>query len=201
MKLLYRILILLNLTTLVLLFLYIFIYPLYHSHPSIPQPSPDNDYFLRYHHPPASTIASPTDSILVNCSQLSPHTINPPPSSSTSSQSPVGLSWSLTENELLVEKIFLSHVQETQRRFQNHPGHEYQRTTAGSLEDYMLYLSQRSSCHLKPIFLTMARVSSELYWQLIENYFYTMSVSPAPVSLLSLAFILFPSSSLSLPSP
>ena len=37
--------------------------------------------------------------------------------------------------------------------------------------DYMKHLDV---CYNKPIFLTMATVGDDLYWQLIENFVYTM---------------------------
>jgi len=71
-----------------------------------------------------------------------------------------------------VERIYRSHVLQTQQAFRDHPFHKINMTI--SLEDYMAYLAQQNNCASKPIFLTMARVSSQLYWQLIENFFYTM---------------------------
>jgi hypothetical protein len=184
MRLVQQILVLLNFTALILLFIYIFIYPLY-SHSSTQPQSSYNDHFLRI---PVPETTPPG----VNCSKEISIQSEIPISSHSSQQIDQGKEeQSLTENELLVEKIFLEHLHQTQLRFLNHPGHKFnqqlqqqaqkrhgqnQQPTAASLEDYMHYLSQRDSCHLKPIFLTMARVSSELYWQLIENYFYTMSV-------------------------
>ena len=43
-----------------------------------------------------------------------------------------------------------------------------------SLEDTMLYISQHPACVKTPIFLTMATVGDDLYWQLIENFVYSM---------------------------
>ena len=43
-----------------------------------------------------------------------------------------------------------------------------------SLEDIMLYLQDKPQCKSKPIFTSMAQVGSDLYWQLIENFIYTM---------------------------
>lgn len=43
-----------------------------------------------------------------------------------------------------------------------------------SLEDTMLYMSQHPACLKTPIFLTMATVGDDLYWQLIENFVYSM---------------------------
>ena len=36
------------------------------------------------------------------------------------------------------------------------------------------YIKSQPQCHNKPVFLTMATVGDELYWQLIENFIYTM---------------------------
>lgn len=76
------------------------------------------------------------------------------------------------ENNEIVERNFNEQIKKTKERFKNHPSHSLSKDL--SLEDYMLFLAKRKECLLKPIFITMARVSSELYWQLIENYFYTM---------------------------
>lgn len=43
-----------------------------------------------------------------------------------------------------------------------------------SLESTMMYLHTLPMCADKPVFLTMATVGDDLYWQLIENYVYTM---------------------------
>ena len=43
-----------------------------------------------------------------------------------------------------------------------------------TLEDVMLYLQNQPQCKNKPIFTSMAQVGSDLYWQLIENFIYTM---------------------------
>ena len=43
-----------------------------------------------------------------------------------------------------------------------------------TLEDTLLYLQQQTTCRESPIFVTMAAVGSDIYWQLIENFMYTM---------------------------
>ena len=43
-----------------------------------------------------------------------------------------------------------------------------------SLEDVLVYLKERPQCSQSPVFLGMATVGEDLYWQLIENYFYTL---------------------------
>ena len=42
------------------------------------------------------------------------------------------------------------------------------------LEDVLLFMQQTSLCRNSPIFVTMASVGSDLYWQMIENFMYTM---------------------------
>jgi hypothetical protein len=162
MKLIYRILILLNLTALILIFIHTFLHP---------TPSTDihhsNDLPLIISTPNIVETGIPEPEVIIvnNCT-----------SCDCSKAFPVSkdhsYSLSLQEQEQIVEKNFLEHVKRIQRRFIDHPGHTLDKST--SLEDYMSFLAKRKECHLKPIFLTMARVSSELYWQLIENYFYTM---------------------------
>lgn len=58
--------------------------------------------------------------------------------------------------------------------FRNHIFHKIENKI--SIEEYMSILSKTPQCQNKPIFMTMAKVSSTLYWQLIENYFHTMYV-------------------------
>jgi len=60
------------------------------------------------------------------------------------------------------------------KAFHNHPYHKYSLTN--NLTDYMKYLSKNEECLNSPIFITMAQVQDDLYWQLIENYFYTMLI-------------------------
>jgi len=47
--------------------------------------------------------------------------------------------------------------------------------TGAQLTQFMVDVSQRKECANKPLFVSMARVQSSLYWQLIENYFHTMN--------------------------
>lgn len=47
-------------------------------------------------------------------------------------------------------------------------------TPALSLVDTMIQLFNHPSCKDLPVFLTMASVGDDLYWQLIENFVYTM---------------------------
>lgn len=44
-----------------------------------------------------------------------------------------------------------------------------------SLEETMIYLKSQPVCSKMPIFLTMATVGDDLYWQLIENFVYSMA--------------------------
>eukprot|EP00603_Paraphysomonas_imperforata_P006984 CAMPEP_0114436028 /NCGR_PEP_ID=MMETSP0103-20121206/13198_1 /TAXON_ID=37642 ORGANISM="Paraphysomonas imperforata, Strain PA2" /NCGR_SAMPLE_ID=MMETSP0103 /ASSEMBLY_ACC=CAM_ASM_000201 /LENGTH=643 /DNA_ID=CAMNT_0001606199 /DNA_START=165 /DNA_END=2092 /DNA_ORIENTATION=+ len=69
---------------------------------------------------------------------------------------------------------YLAYIQKSKTTFQNHLGHSLMKQADLSLDDYMLKLSKQPQCATKPIFMSMARVSSDLYWHLIENFFYTM---------------------------
>lgn len=79
------------------------------------------------------------------------------------------------------------------RAFQEHPYHRFialstkgNKNRASSkksnkrvekypdLVDYMVHLKNLPQCNHKPIFISMARVQSDLYWQLVENFFHTM---------------------------
>lgn len=53
-------------------------------------------------------------------------------------------------------------------------GHHLKTVPNMTLEYYMKAISEQTVCAVKPVFMTMARVSSDLYWQLIENFFHTM---------------------------
>jgi hypothetical protein len=57
--------------------------------------------------------------------------------------------------------------------FRNHPSHQVSNSSL-TLVQYMSYLAKLPQCQKKPIFVTMARVQDDLYWQLIENFFYSM---------------------------
>ena len=43
-----------------------------------------------------------------------------------------------------------------------------------SLEQVLVYLKAQSVCSHSPVFLAMASVGDELYWQLVQNYFYSL---------------------------
>jgi hypothetical protein len=64
---------------------------------------------------------------------------------------------------------------ETNRLLQNHLFLKNTSLTTGEipLDEIMIILSQQQECYNKPIFLTMATVGNDLYWQLIENFVYT----------------------------
>lgn len=63
-----------------------------------------------------------------------------------------------------------------QQVLSNHPVFRYNVTQATpyELEDVMVYMKDLPVCRDKPIFLSMATVGDDLYWQLIENFVYTM---------------------------
>jgi hypothetical protein len=68
-------------------------------------------------------------------------------------------------------------------------GHRYKQKSLNlTLEQYMKALSEQPQCTAKPIFMTMARVSSDLYWQLIENFFHTMYYFGNVVSVVRVQF-------------
>lgn len=68
-----------------------------------------------------------------------------------------------------------------QEKLRNSPYHAYMQSyndkdkPGPSLEDVLVYLHEHPACRDKPIFSTMANVGSDLYWQLIENFVYTMA--------------------------
>lgn len=68
--------------------------------------------------------------------------------------------------------------EEIQERLKELPFHTFLKSEVESipptLEDVLVFLHNRKDCRDKPIFTTMANVGSLLYWQLIENFIYTM---------------------------
>jgi hypothetical protein len=46
--------------------------------------------------------------------------------------------------------------------------------TTSSLLQYMKHTSRQPQCTNKPLFIAIAQVQSDLYWQLIENFMYSM---------------------------
>ena len=54
------------------------------------------------------------------------------------------------------------------------PIHEDNRIEKATLAEAMMFIDSQPVCANLPIFLTMATVGDDLYWQLIENFVYTM---------------------------
>jgi hypothetical protein len=65
------------------------------------------------------------------------------------------------------------YLQESVKSFKGHLLHSLKKKST-DIVAMIAKLSQQQKCIGKPIFLSMGRVSSPLYWQLIENFFYTM---------------------------
>ena len=57
---------------------------------------------------------------------------------------------------------------------QKHPIFTASQNLLGRLGELMYYLSTSPSCSGTPIFLTMATIGDDLYWQLVENFVYTL---------------------------
>jgi len=66
---------------------------------------------------------------------------------------------------------------ETQRRLRRHPLYSSNLTSdeALSLEDVMELIKWSPACTMKPVFITLATAKTDLYWQLIENFVYTLA--------------------------
>jgi Nucleotide-diphospho-sugar transferase len=56
----------------------------------------------------------------------------------------------------------------------NHPLRQTNALGQTTLEAAMATIHQSASCQSKPIFMSMASVGSDIYWQMIENFIYTM---------------------------
>ena len=59
--------------------------------------------------------------------------------------------------------------------FREHLAHSFTNSIRTDLLLYMQALANHASCQEKPLFVTMAQVRSDLYWQLIENFFHSMA--------------------------
>lgn len=55
-----------------------------------------------------------------------------------------------------------------------HPIFDSSASQLHDLDEMMTFLSASPSCSQTPIFLTMATIGNELYWQLVENFVYTL---------------------------
>jgi hypothetical protein len=71
------------------------------------------------------------------------------------------------------DSSYQNYISKATNTYKSLAGHRYKHQNI-TLEQYMQALSQQPECAAKPVFMTMARVSSDLYWQLIENFFHTM---------------------------
>lgn len=63
---------------------------------------------------------------------------------------------------------------EANKALQKHPIFTASQQQLGRLDQLMYYLSSSPSCIGTPIFLTMATIGDDLYWQLVENFVYTL---------------------------
>jgi hypothetical protein len=69
----------------------------------------------------------------------------------------------------------VSFVEVTRDAFLKHPLHSYSHISQGDdLIPYLSKLANSKACENKPVFMSMARVQSHLYWQLIEGFFHSM---------------------------
>lgn len=91
--------------------------------------------------------------------------------SSTNSNSQQQL---ISQSIVPVENLkIVSFVDAVKRAFFKHPLHSAKREGI-PLVEYLTYLSGQAECSNKPIVVSMARVQSPLYWQLIEGFFHSM---------------------------
>lgn len=66
------------------------------------------------------------------------------------------------------------YLAEANKVLQEHPIFTASQQQLGKLDELMYYLSSSDSCIGTPIFLTMATIGDDLYWQLVENFVYTL---------------------------
>ena len=76
-----------------------------------------------------------------------------------------------------VSTIIPKALTDARQLLDNHPFHRLPLNNSADkmlLEDAMFYLSSQPQCKNVPIFTSMAQIGSDLYWQLIQNFVYTM---------------------------
>ena len=107
------------------------------------------------------------------------------PAAAAAAAAPVAtrvLNYSLVPSSNTVSREFESHddtsyhnyIAKAAATYKALHGHHLKTQKGITLEHYMKAISEQPACAVKPVFMTMARVSSDLYWQLIENFFHTM---------------------------
>jgi hypothetical protein len=72
---------------------------------------------------------------------------------------------------------YINEILSYSEKFKLHPLHQPKGKDIISkpLHTVMEYIYQHESCRNKPLFSTMANVISDLYWQMIENFMYTLA--------------------------
>jgi hypothetical protein len=76
-----------------------------------------------------------------------------------------------------VSTIIPAALSDARKVLDNHPFHRLPQNNSVDkmlLEDALFYLSSQPQCKRIPIFTSMAQIGSDLYWQLIQNFVYTM---------------------------
>lgn len=70
----------------------------------------------------------------------------------------------------------ISSVEDFEKELKMHPLRQLtpEQLQSFQMEDYFEYLKKQPQCQKIPIFISMGNVFSELYWQMIENFVYTM---------------------------
>ena len=58
----------------------------------------------------------------------------------------------------------------TLRALKEHPIHDFPAHSNVSIQDLLFHMSRQKQCEQTPIIITMAKVGSPIYWQLVENF-------------------------------
>ena len=77
-------------------------------------------------------------------------------------------------SQLLANITALNAVVEAEYILSLHPLRRIRHLDTKSLDEILFFIRSTQTCRDKPVFLSMAAVGSSLYWQLIENFVYTM---------------------------
>lgn len=97
--------------------------------------------------------------------------------SETSSKSDFDLNTPLVFYHSNLSTIIPAALSDARKVLDNHPFHRLPLNNSADkmlLQDALFYLSSQPQCKRIPIFTSMAQIGSDLYWQLIQNFVYTM---------------------------
>lgn len=66
-------------------------------------------------------------------------------------------------------------IRATNVQLTQHPLHFHNSSSKLSLDEVIVLIASSKDCSAKPVFISMGNVFSDLYWQMIENFVYTLA--------------------------